>query len=484
MTREGKHMSHQKRGKESSNPNDCNHVHHTFKMKRASAFLSGSGAMKELTSNRPKVLIVGSGITGAICSHQIRSLLPHVQLNVADMARGPGGRMSTTRHNVRETEIKANTGAQYASCCSEDIRKMLMDVCGQDPPLHIKEIETPMERSLHFRLSEPEAYTHFEIPGGTNNLVKQFLYAGRPDVVSFQTRLAKLWRNPENNKIVPQFDLRRKNSPKKSVDSSLTLEYDAVVLALPPKDIIKFFQNQNGNHRPRHDPQSQADLHRHFNQSNLNTAPLPDCLPLVFDEKLNTQLRKVQYIGQYSLALWFDNQQGLEFVQRTFEAFNTERNAHPVLDAVFMQQQGHVLVAQSTETLWKQYGLWVSAGGGRGGGRQKRGRSAGNTLNQIKGGGREEVRAILTKALEELAGGTPIPQVSHAKLLNWRTCQVNVPLVVPQGDSVATTTENGRVILTGDWCIESSFEGCYRAGEAAAKLVQKQLMTENTRRVA
>ena len=46
--------------------------------------------------------------------------------------------------------------------------------------------------------------------------------------------------------------------------------------------------------------------------------------------------------------------------------------------------------------------------------------------------------------------------------------QVVSPPCAPQGEPAVVTTEGGRLILTGDWCVESSFEGCNRAGEAAA----------------
>jgi len=70
-----------------------------------------------------RVLVVGTGLTGSLTCFHLRQRMPHVKLDVADMARGPGGRMSTTRFGVDET--KANTGAQYISCYSPEANALL-----------------------------------------------------------------------------------------------------------------------------------------------------------------------------------------------------------------------------------------------------------------------------------------------------------------------------------------------------------------------
>lgn len=428
------------------------------------------------TQHRPSVLIVGTGLTGAICCHQLRAAMAdHIRIEAIDMARGVGGRMSTTRWG---NNSRANTGAQYASCVSSSTKQALFDVCALAPRLDIEEISQPVQRSLHFRSGT--TYSHFGIPGGTNNLVKQFLYAGRPDTVSFETRLTKLWKS--TNRIVPEFDLRRGGSGDLLSDA-----FDVVILALPPKDAAKFFQN---NRSGRHDPQSQADLHRHYKkQSSHNSqasTKIHGVLPVSLDKKTSAKMRGIVYVGRYSLILWFDQLAGTRFAKVVFENWQ-KRGApshgkleHDVLDAVFLQEQGKVLVAQSTVDLWKKYS-GVSAGGGRGGGKQMNGNSAGNSLSQIVGGGRQEVRNVLTTALEQLAsasspnGREDIPRVAHAKLLNWRTSQVEAPLLQSEGDSMMLSAENGRIILTGDWVKESSLEGCYQAGAAAAKAVVQHL---------
>ena len=62
-----------------------------------------------------RVLIVGSGLTGALTAYHVRKALrDRARIDVADMARGAGGRASTTRYEGGGGSTRANTGAQYA----------------------------------------------------------------------------------------------------------------------------------------------------------------------------------------------------------------------------------------------------------------------------------------------------------------------------------------------------------------------------------
>ena len=95
-------------------------------------------------------------------------------------------------------------------------------------------------------------------------MVKQFLYAGAPDQVAFEARLQRITGFPEagsEHGLCPQFD--KGGFPSRS--------YDAVILAMPPKDIMRFFDNDGS----RPDAQSQADLHRRTNAGRL-TDSVPD----------------------------------------------------------------------------------------------------------------------------------------------------------------------------------------------------------------
>ena len=68
-----------------------------------------------------RVPIVGTGLTGALtCYHLRKALCDRVHIDCADMARGAGGRMSTTRYEGKHGSVRANTGAQYVSAASRD----------------------------------------------------------------------------------------------------------------------------------------------------------------------------------------------------------------------------------------------------------------------------------------------------------------------------------------------------------------------------
>ena len=129
---------------------------------------------------------------------------------------------------------------------------MLEAVCALNDPGHecaLDRVDNPLKRSTHFMLKPDEAYTHFLPRNGTNAVVKQFLYGGEPDEVAFESRLQRIAVGESGKKqLLPIFD--RGDTSKSS--------YDVIILAMPPKDILKFFSDGSRGH----DPQSQADLMR------------------------------------------------------------------------------------------------------------------------------------------------------------------------------------------------------------------------------
>ena len=89
--------------------------------------------------------------------------------------------------------------------------------------------------------------------------------------------------------------------------------------------------------------------------------------------------------------------------------------------------------------------------------------------NQNGGGGRQAANELLVSALENLAG-RKMPRPRHKKLLNWRTSQATTPLVSLGADEPpVVSAAGGRLVFTGDWAVESSFEGCNIAAMAAAE---------------
>ena len=112
-----------------------------------------------------RVLIVGTGLTGSLACYHLRAQarersLP-LRIDVADMARGPGGRMSTTRFGP--DSIRANTGAQYLSTSSARAAALLQSTCSPSAcPLH--RVGDPLKRTTHFSRDPDDRYTHWPAP--------------------------------------------------------------------------------------------------------------------------------------------------------------------------------------------------------------------------------------------------------------------------------------------------------------------------------
>jgi predicted NAD/FAD-dependent oxidoreductase len=414
-----------------------------------------------------RVLIVGSGLTGSLTCYHLRQACKNLVIDVADMARGAGGRMSTTRFGA--DEIKANTGAQYVSCYSPEAIALLEEMCTAHGPYQcpIDRVEDPLKRSTHFVLQPEQAYSHWLPREGTNSVVKAFLNGGTPNKVVFESRLQSITKSADKQ-LCPQFDR----------GGTFSCSYDAIVLAMPPKDILRFFNNAS-----RPDKQSQADLHRRTNRGKSSSL-VQGHRRIKLPPEVLCRLRSPSYNGRYSLALWFEDHDDCAFVSALSEAWQVRQESHAVLDMISPQQG--VLVVQSTIELWQRVeGSGKGKGKGKGGkgkGKGKGGKPKGrhdgkggasgrlegavaDYAEGIQGGGRNAARSYIVAALENLAG-CKMPRTQHTKLLNWRTSQASPPLCLEGRSTV--TAEEGRLIFTGDWCVESSFEGCNQAAQAAA----------------
>ena len=71
------------------------------------------------------------------------------------------------------------------------------------------------------------------------------------------------------------------------------------------------------------------------------------------------------------------------------------------------------------------------------------------------------VKDEMIAALKALVPGASMPPPSNLKLLNWRTSQV------VKGQDCVVSGDDPSLVLTGDWCYESSFEGCVQAAHSA-----------------
>ena len=309
-----------------------------------------------------RVLIVGTGMVGSLTCYHLRNIMKkEVHIDVADMARGAGGRMSTTR--VGDAS-RANSGAQYVSCCTPETATLLTSVCSPEHGFNTDRIEAPERRSTHFQLQPDESYSHWLPRDGTNTVVKQFLYAGEPDSVVFESRLQRVASSAESGMLLPLFDR-----------GGLQASYSVVILAMPPKDILKFFDTGDGG---KYDPQSQADLHRHTNRGKGAANLPPGYHHVALPPDVVQQLRAPSYVGRYSLALWLGDDSE-SFLRRLAEAWSKhcepcgesyQLDGEGAIDLIKLQTGG-VVVVQSTEGFWREMTNAPARGGGgdKGGGR-------------------------------------------------------------------------------------------------------------------
>eukprot|EP01052_Picozoa_sp_SAG31_P033053 SAG31_NODE_3688_length_3987_cov_2.818930_2_plen_642_part_00 len=412
-----------------------------------------------------RVLIAGGGLTGALTAHRLKQAhlargAGAIEVIVYEMARGAGGRMSTTRWGS-PVETRANTGAQYISAAADGAAADLV----QDA-LAARLLEGPLSPSdmaNHFSTDSGEdekRKEHFRATCGTSAIVKHFLASGA-DAVAFETRLQSLTLS--GGKWIAVVGKGRGGAPAQgggwvsakggAPRAAEQQQFDAVVLAMPPKDASRV----------------RGDAQRAL-------------------QTVQEQLRGVDWYSRFSMALWFaaaDRVVAAEFVAAAaaaHQATTAKGESESVLDAVVVQPSetgsSVAVVIQSTSKFWKRYS-GVHAGGGRGGGKQVGGGVSAGQPEQVVGGGRDAVQKELIAALRALAPSVPMPTAVHVKMLNWRTSQVKTNTCIAPtstrsgGGAVAclVTSHNPLLVLAGDWLTESSFEGCAISAAATTKAI-------------
>ena len=441
-----------------------------------------------------RVLVVGGGMSGALTAHLLKrdaaaacdGAAP-LHVTVWEMARGAGGRMSTTRWGS-PTETRANTGAQYLSAARGgprgDLAKKLVGDAMRagllEGPLAAKQVarhsrcfsekrgggESSMDEG-----GGQEGKDDFRATRGTSAVVKHFV--GAADAVQFETRLQSLQHTRGGGGWLATPNSKGKASVGRVADSSQPgwkggtrnnpEEFDAVVLAMPPKDAARV----------------SGDAKRVL-------------------RGVQQQTKHVQWHARFSVALWFmprDAAAAQAFVAAASRAHQAAPGRAGILDAVVVQAMpedmtanthakqttrtkltGSVsVVIQSTADFWARHAN-VHAGGGRGGGKQAGGGASAGRPEQVTGKGRGAVQAAMLAALQALSPRLVMPKPAHVKMLNWRTSQVKVPARLAAGDGACVVASREPIlVLAGDWCTESSFEGCANSAQAAADAVRAAL---------
>jgi len=116
------------------------------------------------------VLIVGAGLTSAYTASLLAEALPQVSLTVWDKARGPGGRMTSSRIGVSPGPTSSvDLGAQYLSpSLQTPFQKEYNELLEKGIIQHL-----PTELLIGHR--HPEGSQHYTASAGVGQIVKHFL---------------------------------------------------------------------------------------------------------------------------------------------------------------------------------------------------------------------------------------------------------------------------------------------------------------------
>jgi len=167
-----------------------------------------------------KVLVVGAGLTSAVTTYKLASVLPQGSVYVWDKSRGAGGRMATSR-SPGNPECKADMGAQYVSTPNQQGSAGQQDIYAElisAGLLH--KIDT--QDIVGFRSGKGEM-NHFVAPQGMSSLVKHFFRRSGIDV-EFNQRIADL--SMKDGKWVASTDDGRQD------------EFEAVVVTMPVPQVL------------------------------------------------------------------------------------------------------------------------------------------------------------------------------------------------------------------------------------------------------
>ncbi|KAK0051794.1 renalase [Biomphalaria pfeifferi] len=175
-----------------------------------------------MLKNMAKVLLVGSGMTGAATAALLRQHLPeNSSILIWDKARGAGGRMTTTRC-PEDPSITADLGAQYFTLLQE-YRVRRQSVYDE---LLSQGVFTPLRGNIEgpSDFNQPGSQ-HFVSPQGSNSLVKYFLQKSSA-AVRYQHQVSEVNFDSGGPVSVTTHD-------------DITDSFDIVILTIPVPQVLQ-----------------------------------------------------------------------------------------------------------------------------------------------------------------------------------------------------------------------------------------------------
>jgi len=168
--------------------------------------------------SRPSVLLVGGGLTASLTASLLADTLPQTSLYVWDKARGPGGRMTTSRA-PSNPNCTADLGAQYFSPSHSGVKlspeyESLIQA-GILQPLPLNKIQGHRHDTDSL---------HYTAPQGTSAIVKHFLAKSGAQLTT-QKRVTGLEESQGQWRV--------------ETDGGNKENFDLVVLTLPVPQILQ-----------------------------------------------------------------------------------------------------------------------------------------------------------------------------------------------------------------------------------------------------
>lgn len=162
-----------------------------------------------------RVLVVGAGITGALTAALLRRECANIHISVWEKARGPGGRMTSSR-SPKYADSTVDLGLQYITVTPELLNKYSIIYNG----LISSGILQPVQGFIEGERRSDPGTKNFACPKGFSTLVKYFLAQAEPIETRYGARVTNI-KNEATNKL------------QVFTDSGHTDVFDTVILTLP-----------------------------------------------------------------------------------------------------------------------------------------------------------------------------------------------------------------------------------------------------------
>ena len=437
--------------------NNNNSNNQTFSPFLSSSFSSSSFVeTKNNNMIRKKILIIGTGISGATTASLLKAASKqcYFDITIFDKGRGAGGRMTTSRSN-KDERMHLDLGAQYITVGAGDGN----DSPANSPPsyesLLSEKVIAPFGDMVQGARDTHNEQTHYISSNGLSSIVKNLL-KGFEDV-HYECKVSGISKVENEDKTAFQWkvDHNKMDNNNNDNNNNNNNNFDAVVLTIPTHQILEL----NGDFQ---NILSSTSIENNNKNSNSNSDSISD------------KLKQVNYSSRWALGLYYPS-----------EAWNAVESVPWV--GRYTQEEDDAIV-------------WVSL--------ESKKRGSKNFIEEDKNNGvgpvvvvhggvpwslehfedaREDVMEAMKTHMEKFVPGinkyTPI----DSKLIRWKYSQVRPGTTVGRNkEEAAILIQNEDyppLILAGDGIGGSNFENCVRSGMVASNLVRSLFENDSSSKI-